>query len=100
MIPGLEDLERIDDSKAEFHIKGRHLETPRFPTESQKAHFRVPKTTSWRIRFAAGTRLSEFILTSVRSEGQFNTIIYSDEDSYRQQSDRRLSSCIRTISAD
>ena len=89
VIPGLEDLERIDDSKAEFHIKGRYLETPRFRTASHKAQFCVPKTTSWHRRFAAGTRPSEFILTSVRSEGQFNTIIYSDEDSYRRQSDRR-----------
>ena len=89
VIPGLEDLEHIDNSKAEFHIKGRHLETPRFRTASHKAHFCVPKTTSWHKRFVAGTRPSEFILTSVRSEGQFNTIIYSDEDSYRRQSDRR-----------
>ena len=89
VIPGLEELESIDDSKAEFHIKGRHLETPRFRTPSHKAHFCIPKTTSWYRRSAAGTRLSEFVLTSVRSEGQFNTIIYSDEDSYRRQSDRR-----------
>ena len=89
VIPGLEDLESIDDSKAEFHIKGRHLETPRFRTPSHRVHFCIPKTTSWYRRSAAGTRLSEFVLTSVRSEGQFNTIIYSDEDSYRRQSDRR-----------
>ena len=89
VIPGLEDLESIDESKAEFHIKGRHLETPRFRTPSHRVHFCIPKTTSWYRRSAAGTRLSEFVLTSVRSEGQFNTIIYSDEDSYRRQSDRR-----------
>ena len=89
VIPGLEELESIDDCKAEFHIKGRHLEAPHFRTPSHKAHFCIPKTTSWYRRFAAGTRLSEFVLTSVRSEGQFNTIIYSYEDSYRRQSDRR-----------
>ena len=89
VIPGLEDLERIDNSKAEFHIKGRHFETPRFRTESNKARFCIPKATSWHRRSALGTRLSELVLTSVRSEGQFNTIIYSDEDSYRRQSDRR-----------
>ena len=32
----------------------------------------------------------EFILTSVRSEGQFNTIIYSEEDVYRNQQDRHV----------
>jgi anaerobic selenocysteine-containing dehydrogenase len=32
----------------------------------------------------------EFILTSVRSEGQFNTIIYSDEDVYRNQQNRQV----------
>ncbi|MBQ86476.1 MAG: hypothetical protein CMQ16_08755 [Gammaproteobacteria bacterium] len=90
VLPGLEDLESIDDSKAEFYIKGRHLETPRFQTPSNKAHFCIPKTTNWYRRSAAGTRLPEFVLTSVRNEGQFNTIIYSDEDSYRRQSERQV----------
>ena len=40
------------------------------------------------------TRLSQntnqFTLTSVRSEGQFNTIIYSEEDVYRKQSHRQV----------
>ena len=90
VLPGLEDLESIDYSKAEFYIKGRHLETPRFQTPSNKAHFCIPKTTNWYRRSAAGTRLPEFVLTSVRNEGQFNTIIYSDEDSYRRQSERQV----------
>jgi len=53
------------------------------------ARFFIAKTTSWHRRPALGTRLSEFVLASVRSEGQFNTLISSDEDSYRSQSDRR-----------
>ena len=32
----------------------------------------------------------QFTLTSVRSEGQFNTIIYSEEDIYRRQSHRHV----------
>ncbi|MBG10743.1 MAG: histidine kinase, partial [Gammaproteobacteria bacterium] len=89
VVPGLEGLKNIDESKSEFHIKGRHLGKPRFRTESKKAKFSIPKATNWHKRADVGAKSSEFILTSVRSEGQFNTIIYSDEDSYRRQPDRR-----------
>ena len=91
VIPGFEDFAHIDDSKREFHIKGRHLDSPLFNTPSRRARFKVPEITNWRKRQrqapAAGSDL-EFILTSVRSEGQFNTIIYSEEDVYRNQQDR------------
>ncbi|MCG8415200.1 MAG: FdhF/YdeP family oxidoreductase [Pseudomonadales bacterium] len=87
LIPGFDALADIDDSKQEFHIKGRHLKQPKFATESGRAKFAVPRATDWNTR--ASTQRT-FMLTSVRSEGQFNTIIYSEEDVYRKQTDRQV----------
>lgn len=85
LIPGFDALAHIDESKQEFHIKGRHLDQPEFGTASGRARFAIPTLTNWQRR----TQLSQqFMLTTVRSEGQFNTIIYSEEDVYRQQSRR------------
>ena len=85
LIPGFDQLENIDESKQEFHIKGRHLAEPRFPTPTGRAKFSIPSATDWSLRAASK---QGFSLTTVRSEGQFNTIIYSEEDIYRGQ-DRR-----------
>jgi molybdopterin-dependent oxidoreductase alpha subunit len=80
MIPGLESLSQIDETKREFHIPGRTLHTPRFPTESGKAKFhrvelpRLPERGPNQLR-----------LMTIRSEGQFNTVVYEDEDLYRGQ---------------
>ncbi len=87
LIPGFDALAEIDKSKQEFHIKGRHLKQPKFATESGRAKFTVPKATDWNTR--AGSS-QDFMLTSVRSEGQFNTIIYNEEDVYRRQTDRKV----------
>lgn len=87
LIPGFEELKDIDQSKQEFHIGGRHLQKPKFATESGKAKFAVPQHTDWTRRMKTG---DEFTLTTVRSEGQFNTIIYNEEDVYRGQQDRQV----------
>lgn len=77
-IPGMSDLKDIGDTKKEFTIENRLLETPEFKTKSGKAkfftHTSPPKLTN-----------SEypFLLASIRSEGQFNSIIYEENDSYR-----------------
>jgi molybdopterin-dependent oxidoreductase alpha subunit len=83
LIPGLEPLAEIDRTGREFHIPGRRLDTPRFPTESGKARFHaiaLPRPA------AAGER--GLRLMTVRSEGQFNTVVYEDEDLYRGQERR------------
>ena len=36
------------------------------------------------------SNVRSFYLTSVRSEGQFNTIIYTEEDTYRRQKNREV----------
>ena len=91
IIPGFRQLEAIDDSKDEFHIEGRTLRRPEFPTPDGKASFRIPAVNPEST--AADTDLStasHYTLTSVRSEGQFNTIVYNDNDVYRGQTERAI----------
>jgi anaerobic selenocysteine-containing dehydrogenase len=91
LIPGFAALADIDETKAEFHIEGRYLAKPRFATKSGKAKFCIPSQTSWNTKTNQATEnINQLTLTSVRSEGQFNTIIYSEEDIYRRQSHRQV----------
>lgn len=91
LIPGFAALADIDETKQEFHIEGRHLAKPRFATKSGKAGFCIPSQTSWNNKtIATKEKTTQYTLTSVRSEGQFNTIIYSEEDVYRRQSHRQV----------
>ncbi len=80
IVPGMEALADIDVAKQEFHVAGRLLHTPKFHTEDGKAHFVVRK--------APAPVSSGLTLTTVRSEGQFNTIIYERTDTYRGMADR------------
>lgn len=77
VVPGLEQLADIGVAKREFHIRGRVLHTPEFKTASQKAHFIVRPLPAMR------SDEYPYLLASVRSEGQFNSIIYEERDSYR-----------------
>ena len=86
IIPGYEALGEIDATKSEFHVAGRSLAAPTFPTPDGRAHFRVPRSDAGRQRPLA----SEFTLSTVRSEGQFNTIVYTDKDVYRGQTERHI----------
>ncbi|MEQ8955629.1 MAG: FdhF/YdeP family oxidoreductase [Gammaproteobacteria bacterium] len=91
LVPGFEAMARLDSSKEEFHIGGRHLTEPRFDTADGKAHFAIPTLTDWQRRDNSPCKDSnEFMLTSMRIEGQFNTIIYSEEDIYRRQPHRQV----------
>lgn len=81
IVPGMEDLADIDVAKREFHVRGRLLHTPHFNTPDGKAHF---VTRPLPPHESAGSLL----LTTVRSEGQFNTIIYERNDAYRGGADR------------
>ena len=87
IVPGFEKLAEIDQSKQEFHISGRKIDQPRFKTTDGKAHFRVPRLTNWTAR---SSDRKYFVLTSVRSEGQFNTIVYDEADRYRNQTHRNV----------
>jgi molybdopterin-dependent oxidoreductase alpha subunit len=80
IVPGMEPFADIDVAKREFHIANRLLHTPVFHTDDGKAHFVTRPTPI--------AHTSPLMLTTVRSEGQFNTIIYERTDSYRGGADR------------
>jgi molybdopterin-dependent oxidoreductase alpha subunit len=82
IIPGYEAIASLDQTHEEFNVTGRIFHTPTFPTPSGKAQFAahaLPATQH------SGDQLR---LMTVRSEGQFNTVVYEEQDIYRGQ-DRR-----------
>jgi len=82
-VPKMDVIEQLDSGK-EFTIRGRIKHTPNFNTENKKANlaiFSVPD---------ARPKGGEFNLMTFRSEGQFNTIVYEDEDLYRGVEHRKV----------
>ncbi|MEP5938264.1 MAG: FdhF/YdeP family oxidoreductase [Erythrobacter sp.] len=77
IIPGMEKLADIDVARQEFHITRRLLHSPRFQTESGKGEFAVCELQEVQIE------ADQFSLSTIRSEGQFNSIIYEEADTYR-----------------
>ncbi len=110
IIPGYEAIGEIDATKTEFHIPGRVLREPRFATASGRAKFHVVPIPSPLAPGSAGGSASNedaahldpppeagangnvsshsLRLMTIRSEGQFNTVVYEDEDIYRGQERR------------
>jgi molybdopterin-dependent oxidoreductase alpha subunit len=83
LIPGLEPLSEIDATRREFAIPGRHAVAQSFPTANGRAKFHpLPITES------PSRKSRELRLMTVRSEGQFNTVVYEEEDIYRGQERR------------
>ncbi len=82
VVPGFEKIGDIGDTKAEFQIGGRTFHQPRFPTDTGRASLHTHQLPPLR----GDDR--HLRLMTVRSEGQFNTVVYEDEDLYRGQ-DRR-----------
>jgi molybdopterin-dependent oxidoreductase alpha subunit len=83
IIPGYGAIGAIDETKEEFQIEGRTFHEPRFATESAKAKFHVVEPPALR-----GTGARQLRLMTLRSEGQFNTVVYEEEDPYRGQERR------------
>lgn len=77
-IPGMSELKNIAETKHEFTIQNRLLDQPEFNTGNGKARFLVGASPA-----QVTTREFPFLLASIRSEGQFNSIIYEESDSYR-----------------
>ncbi len=82
LIPGYEAIGGIDKSKKEFHVAGRAMADYRFPTPSGKARFHAVRLPTPLV--GNGT----LRLMTLRSEGQFNTVVYEEEDLYRGQERR------------
>lgn len=83
LVPGLEAMGEIDRTRREFHIPGRRLSAPEFPTPSGKARFHAVQLPA-----TAAARDHHLRLMTIRSEGQFNTVVYEEEDIYRGQERR------------
>jgi molybdopterin-dependent oxidoreductase alpha subunit len=77
IVPGLAGLAGVEAPGGEFTIPGRVLHAPRFATPTGRAAFHVPRQPDTAL--APG----ELMLMTLRSEGQFNTVVYEDEDLYR-----------------
>jgi anaerobic selenocysteine-containing dehydrogenase len=77
-VPGLSELKDIAQTKQEFTIKNRLFDTPDFQTANGKAQFQTNALPA-----PVTSTEYPFLLASIRSEGQFNSIIYEESDSYR-----------------
>ncbi len=82
VIPGFEKMGEIGETKEEFYIEGRTFHTPRFPTDSGRAVLHTHDLPELQ------GRAGELRLITARSEGQFNTVVYEEEDLYRGQERR------------
>ena len=85
IVPGFERIKEIDKSKEEFQIGGRTFHHPQFATLDGRARLHVHDLPELR-----GTNESELRLMTIRSEGQFNTVVYEDYDLYRGVPDRHV----------
>lgn len=78
IIPGFEQIGEIDRTKQEFQIGGRTFHTKQFATPDGKAGLHVHELPE-----LAGKGPDEIRVMTIRSEGQFNTVVYEDNDIYR-----------------
>ena len=83
VVPGYQPVANIEQGKKEFQIEGRTFHKPTFKTPDGKAVL-----TSHSLPNLQGSGVRDLRLMTVRSEGQFNTVVYEDTDFYRGQ-DRR-----------
>ena len=76
-VPGYGEVGDIAATKREFEIPNRVFHDGSFPTQSGRARFHpvhLPDTTR---------PVDGFAMMTIRSEGQFNTVVYEEEDLYR-----------------
>lgn len=81
IVPGYGAVTEIERD-GEFYIDGRTFHRPSFATPSGRARFHVFDVP------ALKGEEDELRLMTVRSEGQFNTVVYEEEDLYRGQERR------------
>ncbi|MDP6476606.1 MAG: FdhF/YdeP family oxidoreductase [Nitrospinaceae bacterium] len=87
IIPGFEQINNIEQTKDEFHIAGRILHSPEFPTTDGRASFTVCALPKLNINLKGPLT---FKLMTIRSEGQFNTVVYDKDDRYRGVNSRDI----------
>jgi molybdopterin-dependent oxidoreductase alpha subunit len=76
-VPGYSEVRDIASTKKEFEIPNRVFHDGLFPTASGKARFHLVQTSAIK-RPSDG-----FLMMTIRSEGQFNSVVYEEEDLYR-----------------
>lgn len=84
VVPGYAPLADIGTTLTEFQIPGRTFHVPRFPTPDGRARFHVTPVPD------LGLAEDQLALMTLRSEGQFNTVVYDEEDLYRGNSHRNV----------
>lgn len=77
MVPGYGEIGRIERTRREFQIAGRTFHRPVFATGDGRARFHPTPLPSWKLE------PGELRMMTLRSEGQFNTVVYEKEDPYR-----------------
>lgn len=77
VVPGWGAIREIARTKQEFTIEGRIRHTPEFPLPGGKARALVTPLPD------NLPPAGQLMLMSLRSEGQFNTVVYENEDIYR-----------------
>lgn len=85
LVPGFEKIARMDMTKEEFQIGGRTFHQPRFATPTGRAQFHEYSLPALR-----GTGDNQLRVMTIRSEGQFNTVVYEEHDLYRGVDDRHV----------
>jgi anaerobic selenocysteine-containing dehydrogenase len=84
VVPGYQKVGQIGKSQKEFHVEGRVRHEPLFPFPDGRARFSVVQTP---IDHLTDEQLR---LMTIRSEGQFNTVVYEEHDRYRNQTSRNV----------
>ncbi|NRA68050.1 MAG: FdhF/YdeP family oxidoreductase [Pseudobacteriovorax sp.] len=80
----LQQLSTKAELKQEFYIPNRLLHQGQFPGKpDHKARFFTPQ-----LKESKKTPELPLTLLTIRSEGQFNTVVYEEDDRYRNQSQR------------
>jgi molybdopterin-dependent oxidoreductase alpha subunit len=78
IVPGFEAFGEIDRNKQEFQIGGRTFHKPHFATPDGRARLHTHDLPG-----LTGSGDGQLRLMTIRSEGQFNTVVYEEEDIYR-----------------
>lgn len=85
VVPGYDQIADIDRTGKEFQIGGRTFHKPNFATDDGRANLHTHSIPELK-----GRQDKELRLMTVRSEGQFNTVVYEEEDLYRNQTRRDI----------
>jgi molybdopterin-dependent oxidoreductase alpha subunit len=83
VVPGYESIDSIAETKKEFQVGGRTFHHAQFKTHNGRANL-IPHELPELCPLSS----HQVRLMTVRSEGQFNTVVYEDYDLYRHQERR------------